>query len=432
MKKKLIACILLALIILVIIVVMVIILLVNNPNSIQDNWDYTNKDDDNVFLEQQQQTYLIVNKILYFSIRDNVLEPYIRSLANKNHEQIYDMLSENYKDKNDVTKDNVLSKMPTYNIVQVFPQHMYMKEGDLSDNIYIYNITQNSTIKDNYEMETKNIEEYYKVILDKQEQTFSIEPITQTVYNQGINNELAEDNTNIEKNMHNIFKYNVISEDYIVEKYLDNYINLLKNNTQRAYEIVEEEYKSKKYNNDYRNFEKSIKTDILKQIYLESYEKIYTENNDIKYICKDQFGNVYIFNEIAAMEYTVELDSYTIEHKEIYDKYRNLSDKEKVEHNINKFFEMIGNQEYSIAYELLNKTFKEEKFPTEESFKNYIEDTLYRYNEIDYTGYSNKISSVHVTTIRLTDATKKNVEEINFSIVMQLLEGNKFNISFSR
>lgn len=208
-----------------------------------------------------------------------------------------------------------------------------------------------------------------------------------------------------------------------------NYSSMLENEPKRAYEMLDSNYKNTKFK-DYETFENFIKRGIINGINLVTYNKEYSDDGNIKYICETEYGNVITFKETAIMEYTVELDDYTIESEEYVTKYENSKNEDKGKMNVNKFFEMINMQDYTSAYNLLDEEFKATYFKTQADFENFVKQYMFRYNTITYKTYSDKIGSLLVYQITLTDATKASDKEVNCNIIMKLLEETEFVMSF--
>ena len=211
-----------------------------------------------------------------------------------------------------------------------------------------------------------------------------------------------------------------------------NYFNYYKNkslhNTKEAYNLLDEDYRNKRFGNineymKYINENKDRIEGITIEQYLVNQEEDYTE-----YVCKDQYDNLYIFKEQAIMDYTVELDTYTIATDEFKKEYANGTDNKKVIMNVDKFIQMLNNYDYKTAYGLLNNAFKQNNFETEEDFKKYIQNTYYEHNDISI----DKISDENGTYVcEATISNKQNSEENKkINIIMKLGTGINFEMSF--
>ena len=412
----------------IIIAVITILLMILTSNHKEDIYIAT-KTEEPAVLEKREDIYFIENENLYFSIQ-NIMQKYVDSIANKEYELTYDMLNTNYIKENNIDLNNIANKVYNYNMAKFIPIHMCTKETDIGNNIYIEAIIQDYDIeKDDTATATQN-EEYFLVILDDENETFAIEPIDEGKYQNYINNVKTVEKTIIQKNNNNIISYNNISEKEIVTQHLNHYLSLLRCNTQKAYELLEKEYKEARYKN-YSDFEKYAQGLKEERIYLESYTKKYNDDDSIEYICKDGYDRVYIFKEKSVMEYTVQLDDYTLENKEFREKYTRESNKNRGILNIDKFFKMLNMQDYTSTYNLLDDNFKQNYFNTQADFENYMKQRSFKYNKVTYNKYSNKIDSVHVYEIMLTDRTEESEVSYDYTFIIKLGDDINFTVSFN-
>ena len=185
---------------------------------------------------------------------------------------------------------------------------------------------------------------------------------------------------------------------------------------------------AKKYE-DFNNMEEyMLYLTTFQQIKLESYEK--TMNNQYtQYVCIDNLGNYYIFRETAAMQYTVILDTYTIDLPEFVEQYEKASEEDKVLMNIQKFFDAIEDKDYDYAYDKLDATFKSNNFATLESFENYVEQNFFEENTLS-AGKAEKQGDVYLYNVTINDGTSNSNNSKTTSFVMRLGEGTDFVMSF--
>lgn len=307
------------------------------------------------------------------------------------------------------------------------------------------------TIKDMYTVE-KNINTYlfyvvgllddakeYKLIvkLDTYSQTFSIYS-DEYIENKGYDEKSIEKEFNIEgieyiqKNNNNQYTMNNITDQIMAEYYLYDYGNTVERNIENAYKLLEEEYRNEKYPTlkSYKEYiEKSDKRYSLLE--LKNYS-VKEYDNYTKFVCKDQYGDTYIFEDSGIMNYTLKLDNYTIISKEDIEDYNNLETKNKVKANITKFFDMVNMGDYELAYGLLDEQFKLNQFETVEKFKEYINNEMFKHNKVSFIAYSSELSPIYVYKVKLKDITSENNEEYNYKILIKLLENNKFVMSLSK
>lgn len=234
----------------------------------------------------------------------------------------------------------------------------------------------------------------------------------------------------IEDLEYNSIEYIHITDREIAQKYFSNYLQLMINNPEQAYLLLEKEYQTKRYKtyeiyNDYlQNNINYIKQTTLTNISIED------EDGYKKYTCKDKYGNTYIFKEISVMQYTVQLDDYTLENKTFNERYSKESQENKAILNIDKFFKMLNMQDYTSAYEVLDTTFKQNYFATQGQFEEYMQGKFFRYNNVTYNSYAERVTNLYTFNLTITDKTGEQQTSVDFNIVMQLLDGTDFVMSF--
>ena len=286
--------------------------------------------------------------------------------------------------------------------------------------------------------------EYVYILLkeDSLNQTYSIQFLDENQFNT-----IIEDSTNVDIEEFEIEnkEYNQLyvktTTDYdICLKHMEDYKNALNNNVEEAYVMLDEEYKEKRFGS-LENFE----------IYREEKQETFGNENFVQYlvndydtykqyVCKDQFGNLYIFEETYPMEYTLKLDTYTIMTDKFKQEYDNGSDQTKVQMNIDKFILMINNQDYEAAYNVLDDNFKNNYFNTLDEFKQYVQNNMYRYNDLSFESFDVN-GNIYSCTVKLTDLSEgKYVDETKgtggsgyiytWNFVMQLKDNYEFTLSF--
>lgn len=250
-------------------------------------------------------------------------------------------------------------------------------------------------------------------------------------------NGYSEDNLNqievkdIISNDDNEYEYISVTDRMMAESYLEDYANIIMNDRKRSYEMLEEEYKQQRFLTltEYENYINNAQKD-YEMISLKEYATSVEKNNKI-YTCKDQYGNTYIFKEKGIMEYDVQLDDYTLNNERFNEIYQKAEDKDKGILNIDKFFAMINMQDYVSAYRVLDENFKQNYFKTQADFETYIKSKAFRYNKVTYQEYSNKITDIYTYKIQLTDKTEEKQGQVEFNMVVKLLEGTNFVMSFA-
>ena len=215
------------------------------------------------------------------------------------------------------------------------------------------------------------------------------------------------------------------------------YKALMLSNTNEAYKYLDNEYRNLKYGSlqEYKDFIISNNDDI------NDFEmKAYSINGN-RYVCKDGKDNFYIFNVNKVLDYTVVLDTYTVDLPEFTEKYNKVSAQEKVALNINKVITALNDKDYKYIYNKLADSFKDNYFNNEEELKEYLSNKLYDNNEINFGKFSDEGNGIYTYEIELSEISNENeaaqegkgdnFARIKMNIVMQLKEGTDFVMSFS-
>ncbi len=227
----------------------------------------------------------------------------------------------------------------------------------------------------------------------------------------------------------NEIQYVSMSIDDLILIYFDDYKTYMLENPEQAYNLLDKEYREKRFVNidGYKAYIENNK-EMISNNSLESY-KISVDDEKSKYICLDQYGNYYIFTENAIMDYTVILDTYTVDLPEFTEKYSSSTEQQKVALNIDKFMQAINAKDYKYAYGCLADSFKNNYFKTQEEFENYAKENFYASNTVEYNEFDTQ-GDVYTYSVILTD--KETGEQKTKTFIMQLGEGTEFKMSFDR
>ncbi|MBO5413044.1 MAG: hypothetical protein J6A29_01840 [Clostridia bacterium] len=257
--------------------------------------------------------------------------------------------------------------------------------------------------------------------------------------------------TEIENKTNNVFKYKYVNNETYIDYLFSNYIDRCLFNKEIIYNYLDEEYKQKRFGSfqkfeefieankenymtygqlkDYEEFDNMdeymlylIKTGNLE---VESYQKT-IEKEYTQYTCVDNLQNYYIFRETAPMEYTLILDTYTIDLPEFTEKYEAGTTEEKVGYNIEKIVNALNAKDYNYVYSKLADEFKENYFKTYEDFEKYAKETFDIENKVTYNKYT---ESKDLSTYKITLQGKN--KTITKTIVMRLEDGTNFAMSFN-
>lgn len=370
-------------------------------------------------IEERTYMYLYTNDVL------NKIFDYISEKEKNvnNEEALINLLDIEFKTKNDITIQNVLNKLSSYkNVHSYFTKEIYRKDIAQRQNIngryfYIKGIVR------------KGGKEEYIYILMKQDlknSTYSISIMNEQEFS--AKGEEKQEIT-IAENSYNKIYTKKITDYQICLEYFNDYINTIKNNIEDGYKLLNLEYREKRFKNieEYVSYIKSIETRFKNSILKEYYIKSGEDNK--KYICIDQAGNYYIFEQNIMMNYTLILDTYTMDLPEITEEYKLASTNKKVGYNIQKCFEAINNKSYSYVYNKLDEEFKSNNYKTLESFIKAIQNNLFACNVINSSSGLNE-GEIYIFNLTITDIQNEEKSK-NMTVIMKLKENTDFVMSFS-
>lgn len=230
----------------------------------------------------------------------------------------------------------------------------------------------------------------------------------------------------IEYTDYNEIYYAHISDMQMCNIYLLDYKNNAIYHTQDAYNSLDKEYRQKRFGS-FENYQKYVQENAEKifGIKLSKYQvKKYDDYN--QYICIDQYGNYYVFNEIAIMKYTLALDTYTTELPQYVEQYNSSTKTQQVAMSIERFINAIYDENYAFAYSVLSSGFKENYFKTREKFETYIKQNFIKSKQISY-GETRQEGEISIFTVTLGD---ENGQKLTKNFIVKLGEGTDFEISF--
>lgn len=346
-----------------------------------------------------------------------------------NTDAILSILDSEYIAQNNITKDNVIDILSDYKDInsyiskEIYRQEINYRQNLNGEYIYIYGIVRKN-----------GIEEKIYVLLKRDliNSTYSISFIEEELFNKVKKEEKIDLDTSIdiEKNNYNEMYSKMINEYEICSTYFKDYINTVSNNITYGYELLDEEYKSKRFES-LEKFEEYIKntSDRLSTLVLTGYN-ISEKGDYTQYACVDQYGNNYIFNVSSIMQYSVILDTYTLDLPEFIEKYDSGNDETKLTLNVGKVIEAINNKDYEYVYNKLNETFRNNNFSDISIFEKFIENNFYEINEVVEFSYKQE-GNVYVCTMGLKNKENSSDNLKSVTILIQLLDNRNFEISFS-
>ena len=362
---------------------------------------------------------LNINNTQYYSIDSKGKKEKIVS-EEELRDNIYFLLSDSFIKKNNIKNENIDEYINFYE-EQLLCVPLRIKIVD-AKNIKTF-VTE--VLLENLDFKYKGIK-CFIVNVDFNNHTFSVEPTNKKYDEIDSINEM----TKIERNGQNEFKSLKVSMENITREYMNLYKRVLLVKPELAYNYLDKEYREVRFGN-VENFKKYIKNNYeeLKRIGLEEY-LVNNFDDYTEYVAKDKYGRIYTFKEKKILDYTVELDDYTILSEKFKQMYNDSKEDIKVKLNVDKWVKMLNNRDYRNAYKVLNKTFRENKFGNEEKFEAVMRKALPLHYKAMYGEFSDE-NGTYVQKIVLEDIEGKSDKEIKLSIIMELKDNYEFEMSFS-
>ena len=316
--------------VILLIITLIIILIITNKNSATD-YDSNTEFEQQILYEPNNNIEKESNRNQYYAVK-SIAEKYMKSLnnlkesnINDNANAIYSILDKQYIEEFNITEANTKDKLNIYtDNEKIYINNMYTLEKSNSIKIYfIYGTTINTS-------------EQIKLLVktDSKNNTFSIFP-QEYMDKYGYNEQSNVESINISQdeilpNQYNTFKYINISDEQMSIYYFEDFKNKVFEEN-GLYNILDEEYRQKKFasTEEYNSYLTDLKEDVISRNIVK-YD-INKKDGYNEYILIDQENKYYIFKENAVMDYTLILDTYTIDLPQFTEKYNKSNDK------INKF-----------------------------------------------------------------------------------------------
>lgn len=437
MKKKIIILIISIMVIILFLLGSIIYIKINENNDIVEG-----KEEDNLIEESDQGVVKAIDSNVQLLTVKGYIQSFIEQInlnnviyytdGNKINESIiakntYSLLSKEYIKKNSITEETALDYV---NKIEERLTFIPLKINVLKCS----NCTKYSIYGFAYNQKNENKGDMYFILnVDNLNATYSIEPVFNVKDISDI--ELNSEELTIEKNRYNSYEEKEITEEDICEQYMIMYKELMLSNSNEAYKYLDSEYRNIKYGSfqEYQNFIIDNKDDI-NNLVMKAYAI-----NEKQYVCKDDTNNFYIFNVNNVLDYTVILDTYTVDLPEFTEKYNKASEQEKVALNINKVITALNAKDYKYIYSKLADSFKNNYFENEEALKEYLVNNLFENNDVEFEKFA-KEGTLYTYRIKVTKIISEEEEERYYgknapmkyiNVVMQLNEGTDFAMSFS-
>lgn len=367
-----------------------------------------------------------VNKFYnyYMSIFDDEEDDNISKDTCKKY--LCNILDKEYINYKDITSENIENKLDT--IKQSSIDITKMAVCNKSKYMYLY-LVQGRLIEEQSK-DCKNFSILVK--LDVSNRTFSIY-LDDYIQHNLISMEIGQEinilvSDSIEKNENNVYEYKTIDENTYVQDLFLKFKNEMLFDRELTYSILNEEYREKRFG-DFLSFENYAKKNIISNVkmklskYQKTVYKDYTE-----YVCIDQDGNYYIFNEYSVMNYNIILDTYTVNLPEYNNKYDSATNQHKVCMNIERVIKAINAKDYKFVYNKLDDTYKKNYFKTIEKFSEFINNNFYEKNIINYLEFK-YLGNVYTYSLNIVNSNDPQINN-KITIILKLEDNRDFTMSF--
>lgn len=275
---------------------------------------------------------------------------------------------------------------------------------------------------------------YYIFRIDFENNTFNIDELDTSKYKNINEINLETDLKSIENTGNNTMKYTAIKDEEISRMYYEQFLKLEIEKPEEAYDLLDENYKKERFSSleEYKEYINANK-DKIETGAMSKYSRDIQEDCT-EYLIVDNYNNYYTIKETSIMNYKIMLDNYTIKVDDYVEKYEKLENENKIQANVYIFLQMINTNDYKHAYELLDENFRKNNFDTVEKFQKYVEENFFEYNINSSVSTEKSIESqgeyyVYKTVIRNDSGSA--AESKQLTIIMKLLEGTNFTMSFS-
>lgn len=269
----------------------------NNEETPSNKPNNNETGNENSGLEIGYEIAELKNEKLFFNIQNTINKYYI-NLSNKNIEEIYKVLEEDYKKENGITKNNLTNKIySNYETVNYVVTEIYYNKFSVITYYFVSGYLFNATMmSDSYDYNAKT-----NFILITKDDEYVLKPLEDNIdikkYAENYNIKDIEINSNEELDKINVTEKNKLTI------YINEFLNLLYLDTQRAYNMLDETTKNKYLN--YSDFEMQIDS-IYNSISSNIFAYSIVENkNNIIYKIKDKSQNTILITEYNVMNYKI-------------------------------------------------------------------------------------------------------------------------------
>ena len=390
-----------------------------NNTTINDTSQYTPLEKDNSYS-------------IYYQMNQNIKE-YFEKIDNNKNLELYYTIDEEYREKNNITQDNILNNLKKYKNINNFQIYEVYKKVETSAKVvcfvkcmlqsseYVYFIYATDA--------APKVEEF-------EEPRYILYMCTEEEYNNYVSGRLEYKKISLENNGYNIGTLVNYNDEDISRKFFIEFNSLIAKEPEKTYELLNKEYKNKKFPT-YDIYLKYIKRNnlmgALKQIVSQNLTKGYATTQAV---IEDKDKNTYIMN-FDYKQYDIMLDNYTIMSDDEKKEYNGLTGEQKAGKQAERFINMINDRDYYQAYSKLSDQFKEKYFQTQEKFEEYINKNIFqgtdKFDMVLDKQEVEKDGDIYFVKVRLTafGATlEDNIGDKGIKLIIKLQGNEDFVMSF--
>ena len=355
-----------------------------------------------------------------FFIATESINRYLLLLLIEPNEEMLLLLDDSYIRENNITAENVNDNIPHITTRMSFTAiEMRALTGKRIHTYAVHGIVTEANTSEFLGSA------HFVVSIDVENETFAIKPV------ENIREiELQTMHDSIEKNERNVFRVRNISDEDIINAYLDVFRYTAMYKIEFASNLLDREYREVRFGN-FAEFERyaAENSDRIRNINIVEY--VVSETADGRqFAIIDQGGRIYIFRETAIMQFTILLDTHTLDLPEFIERYNSANDAQRMILNLDRFIQAINHGDYRFAYSRLAEGFRDNNFDTLQSFEEYVTNRLFANNEIRFIEFRNE-GNILIYRVEIIDKNNVNVGPIQKTFIMQLQEGTDFVLSFN-
>lgn len=442
-----------------IIIILIIILLIAlagilliRLNQEKKAKEYAENLDDDITLEVEEKIIPVRGYEEFFSI-EKMMANYYLYLRMGNEEAVYNILTDHYKTTKRVTSSNAIAtaKIDSGEGETFRAREIYYKD-DLTNQIYlVYGVI---------EPENHQGKECYAIVyVDGETSTFAIEPITKTTYDNYKTEKSELTPIKIEQKKFNKYTRVTTTEEEIINRYFETWIHENTYYPSYAYTRLDSEYQEAKYPtpSSYGQYVARMQTEFASMLpeairdisefateeqyleYFNNYQKkgikqykVDEKKDYTQYTFIDDYNHYYIIRATSPMNYTVLLDTYSVDLPEFLEQYNKADAAGKMQLNLTKIFSAINDGDYRYAYQKLNANYRNTNFPTQASFEEYIKANFFMKNLIGVSDFQT-YDYVYRYQVNIKNEDQPNATySVTKIFSMTLGEGTEFEYSFNK